>query len=72
MRLEGYFLTGERFGPEEARRVGLIQEHFNTEAALDEAVAKLTKEVISSGPRAVAACKSLLKNIAQVMKEYWM
>lgn len=55
-----YFLTGERFGAEEATRIGLVQGHYATEQLLDEAVQKVCDEIMQAGPAAVERCKNLL------------
>eukprot|EP01114_Cavostelium_apophysatum_P018938 TRINITY_DN5961_c0_g1_i1.p1 TRINITY_DN5961_c0_g1~~TRINITY_DN5961_c0_g1_i1.p1 ORF type:complete len:327 (-),score=59.98 TRINITY_DN5961_c0_g1_i1:24-1004(-) len=65
-----YFLTGERFGGEEARRIGLVQECFDTEAQMDEAVKKVCKEISLSGPKAVANCKELIKHISSTNMDW--
>lgn len=39
---------------------------FNSESELDEGVNKTCKEILTSGPKAVSACKALLRNISQV------
>lgn len=39
---------------------------FNSESELDEGVSKTCKEILTSGPKAVSACKALLRNISQV------
>jgi methylglutaconyl-CoA hydratase len=53
-----YFLTGERFGGEEALRIGLVQElATDLDGAVDQAVA----ELLSSGPQAVREAKKLVR-----------
>jgi methylglutaconyl-CoA hydratase len=54
-----YFLTGERFGPDVALRIGLAQE---IAAPLDEAVARAVGELLSSGPNAVREAKGLIRS----------
>lgn len=54
-----YFLTGERFGADRAREIGLVQEVVAPEA-LDEAVQKLVGHILASGPEAVCAAKELV------------
>jgi methylglutaconyl-CoA hydratase len=61
-----FFLTGERFGPEEAKRIGLIQDHFATESELDAIIDKLTAEIAASGPKAVKICKDLIQSVAKM------
>jgi len=59
-----YFLTGERFGAEEALRIGLIHAVAEDEAALDAAVDDLLGHITGSGPRAVRASKDLISHVA--------
>ena len=54
------FLSGERFGSERALRIGLVHEIAQDEAALDDAVARVVGELMSSGPDAVRECKRLI------------
>ena len=57
------FLTGARFSAARAREIGLV--HTVVEAAdLDRAVAKHVNDLLSSGPRAVAAAKALVASMA--------
>ena len=59
----GYFLTGERLGATEALRVGLVQRVV-PEAELDAAVQEVIDLLLTSGPRASAACKRLVREVA--------
>lgn len=59
-----YFLTGERFGAEEALRLGLIHQVAADEAALDAAVEALLGHITGSGPRAVRGSKDLIAHVA--------
>lgn len=59
------FLTGERFGAERARRIGLVHAVAASEPALDEEVTRLTTELSSSGPEAVRACKKLVFDVSR-------
>jgi methylglutaconyl-CoA hydratase len=54
-----YMLTGEEFGAEEARRIGLVHEVVE-EPELDAAVGRMLAQLKSSGPRALAAIKRLI------------
>ncbi len=54
-----YFLTGERFGADEAKRIGLVHEVVKPEA-LDAKVDELVKAVLSCGPKAVGIAKRLI------------
>jgi methylglutaconyl-CoA hydratase len=57
-----YFLTAERFGAAEARRIGLVHEVVTADA-LDGAVAAITQALLQAGPEAVASCKKLLHDV---------
>jgi methylglutaconyl-CoA hydratase len=57
-------LTAERFGPELARHIGLV--HWICPAAdLDALVATKVRELMSSGPKAVAEAKTLIAALPQ-------
>lgn len=56
------FLTGERFGAERARQIGLIHEVVPA-SALDAAVDARLGELHSAGPQAVAAAKLLVRRV---------
>lgn len=53
------FLTGERIGAAEARRIGLVHEVVN-EVALAEVTGKHIEELLQGGPNALAECKRLV------------
>ena len=53
-----YLLTGERFGPEVALRIGLVTE---VASDLDEAVERVIGELLTSGPDAVREAKRLVR-----------
>jgi methylglutaconyl-CoA hydratase len=53
-----YFLTGERFDAETARRIGLVEEIAQD---LDAAVERVVAELLSSGPQAVREAKQLIR-----------
>ena len=57
-----YFLTGERIGVEKALDAGLVNEAVS-EGELDAAVERRVKQLLSSGPKALAWCKQLLQNV---------
>src|SRR5882672_11629608 len=59
-----YFLTAERFGAEEARRIGLVHE-VTTSDRLDEAVKNFTDQLLKGGPNALAAAKKLIADVAR-------
>ena len=53
-----YFLTGERFDADTALRIGLVHE---VTADLDETVERIVGEILTSGPEAVRAAKTLVR-----------
>jgi methylglutaconyl-CoA hydratase len=53
-----YALTGERFGPEEARRIGLVHDVVPL-AELASAGARIVERLLDNGPRAIAETKAL-------------
>ena len=53
-----YALTGERFGAEEARRIGLVHEVVPL-AELEAAGAKVVEQLLANGPEALAETKAL-------------
>jgi methylglutaconyl-CoA hydratase len=59
-----YFLSAERFGAEEARRLGLLHE-LVAEAELDAAVDRLIATLQDAGPQAQAEAKLLIRAVAQ-------
>jgi len=63
-QMRRYALTAERFDGHEAKRIGLVAEAVTDVAALDDAVAGLCKHCCNNGPEAVAACKSVLQDVA--------
>jgi methylglutaconyl-CoA hydratase len=56
------FLTGSRFDAGRAREIGLVHE-IVPEAELDTAVERRVRDVLSSGPRAIAAAKALIRDV---------
>ncbi len=64
--LRRYALTAERFDADEAHRLGLVSEVVGTEAELDERIAWFVTLLKKTGPEAVAACKSVLREIQPV------
>ena len=58
-----YFLTGERFGAEEALRMGLVHEVCASND-LDARLQALLGTLVDGGPRAQAACKRLIAEVA--------
>jgi methylglutaconyl-CoA hydratase len=57
------FLTGIRFSAGRAREIGLVHDVVPA-AQLDEAVERRIRDVLSSGPRAVAVAKALIREIS--------
>src|SRR6202022_4778312 len=57
-RARRYARTGERFGAEEARRIGLVHEVVPL-AELESAVAKVVEQLLANGPEALAETKAL-------------
>jgi methylglutaconyl-CoA hydratase len=55
-----YFLTAERFGAEEARRIGLVHEVAPT-AELEARVGAVLAEILRGGPEALASAKQLVR-----------
>ena len=58
-----YFLTAERFTAAEAHRIGFVHEVVAADA-LDAKVDELLKALTSASPAAVAACKTLVADVA--------
>lgn len=60
-----FFLTGERLTAERAHNAGLVNIVVPSDK-LDEAVDGLVQKLLSSGPEAIAKCKELLRNVAEM------
>ncbi len=58
-----YFLTGERFGAEEALRLGLVHEVVPIDK-LDARVGELLESLLAAGPQALASAKRLVAEVA--------
>lgn len=58
-----YFLSGERFDAEHARRIDLVHQVVDPEG-LDDAVHRLCMAIVRGGPRAVAESKKLVFHAA--------
>lgn len=61
-----YALTAERFDALEAKRVGLINEVEMTDAEMDAWLHDIVAALRGNGPEALAACKSLLREVEGV------
>src|SRR5690348_17897718 len=62
------FVTGERFSAARAKEIGLV--HIVTPVEeLDAAVEKTVRELLSSAPQAVRACKALALNVGHMDRE---
>src|SRR6266487_966991 len=62
------FVTGERFTSTYAQEIGLV--HIVTKPEdLDAAVEKTLRELLSSGPHALRACKTLALNVGHMERE---
>lgn len=59
------FLTGERFGAEQALRIGLVHLVVDSVAELDEAITATVRQLKSSGPIAVRECKKLIAHVSE-------
>src|SRR4051812_17906715 len=57
------FLTGARFSAERAQQIGLVHA-IGQEAELDRIVAKYVNDLVTSGPEAVAAAKTLIAEVS--------
>ncbi len=59
------FVTGERFSATRAKEIGLVHV-VTTAEELDAAVEKTVRELLSSGPQALRACKGLALSVGQM------
>ena len=55
-----WFLTAERFGAEEARRIGLVHEVVSADQ-LESRIAGMVGELLKGGPEALASAKRLVQ-----------
>ena len=60
-----YFLTAERFGAQEAHRIGFVHELVNSTEALSAKVDELAQALCNASPAAVRACKRLVLDVAE-------
>ncbi len=61
-RAREFFLTGERVTAQKALELGLVNRVVPS-MQLDLVVDEKVKQLLSSGPKAIAMCKELLKNV---------
>ncbi len=59
-----YFLTAERFGAEEARRIGLVHE-VTTADRLDVVVKDFVDQLLKGGPNALTSAKKLIADVGR-------
>lgn len=59
-----YFLTAERFDAREAHRLGLVHAVVPP-AELTATVRKLAETLVEAGPRALAECKALIRDVSR-------
>jgi methylglutaconyl-CoA hydratase len=59
------FVTGERFSTSRGREIGLVHTVVPLEE-LDAALEKTLRELLSSGPQALRACKALALNVGHM------
>ena len=58
-----YFLTAERFDPNEAQRIGLLNDVVEDQTALEEMEEKLKKAMVLCSPDAMSASKDLIAQL---------
>lgn len=62
------FLTGERFGADRAREIGLVHE-VASEDELDDVVRRTVGQLLKGGPEALAVIKALLRELGEATPE---
>ena len=63
-----FFLTGERMTARKAAEIGLVNS-WATGEEVDGVVEERVKQLLSSGPHALAVCKELIENVPQMSIE---
>jgi methylglutaconyl-CoA hydratase len=58
-----YFLTGERFGAEEAKRLGLVHVLVPDRSGLSSEAERITAALLAGAPGAITAAKDLLATV---------
>lgn len=67
-RAREYFLTGERVSAQRAYEIGLVNRVVPADK-LDETVNSIVSSLLSSGPKALASCKELIRSAARMTLE---
>ena len=62
-----WMLSGERFGSEEARKMGLVHEIVSAEN-LDSKVEEIKKKFLAAGPEAAKEAKRLVRGVMKNLK----
>lgn len=60
------FLTGERFSPKEAERMGLVNKHFETVEEMDKEIARVCDAIRKGSKTAVARSKKLIGEVSEM------
>jgi methylglutaconyl-CoA hydratase len=63
-----YFLTGQRISARKAAEIGLVNEVVSRNKLM-ERVEELVKQLLDSGPEAIASCKDLILNVPTMSLE---
>lgn len=59
-----YFLTGERFGAEQAQKIGLIHEVAANEEALNTLAEQVINDILKGAPKAISEAKQIIATVA--------
>lgn len=60
------FLTGERFSPKDAERMGLINRHFDTVEEMDREINRVCEAIGKSSKAAVSRSKKLIAEVSEM------